>query len=596
MNRQFMLALAGAFILATAGAAAVPDEGDGRGPGGRVVVDERSNDPHARPAGTRYPDNGAAHFRSVLAAREAMRSGDCAAALPRLERAADAYPDNGDLWGLMGLCYKRTQDWHAAVGAFENALALGVTVWEIGLNPNDIMIEIAGAHARAGEREAALGWLARGLEARFDEQPDLADRADFASLRDDPEFRALAGLSDPAVTGRDAQWRADIRLLQRQIRRLHADPYRYITADALDTWFEDLLNAVPRLDDADITAQLDLIVGRLGAGHDLFWPVAADRGALLPFAVKFYVFSDGIYIIDAADPDLVGARVEAFGDTPAEVALAAVVEAFPGDNAMEALWMAPRHLAQAHTLEALGVVDDADDVPLTLVLNGERHIVRPQRRAFTPMSPALVPPRDTEAPLYLTRWDENAWMADLPDIDALYIQYKRVMDSDGESFAAFTGRLHARLAERAPAHLILDLRHSPGGNGYLTPALVRELAGFRASAGPQSLFVIIGRNTFSASQNMITDLDRFADPVFVGEPSGSRPNALSESGNFRLPYSGLSGYLSSQYHQQSWPEDHRIWIAPDIPVALSSADFFAGRDPALGAIEAFLSHRQEPSR
>ena len=83
---------------------------------------------------------------------------------------------------------------------------------------------------------------------------------------------------------------------------------------------------------------------------------------------------------------------------------------------------------------------------------------------------------------------------------------------------------------------------------------------------------------------MITDLDRLAEPVFVGEPSGSRPNALSESGNFKLPYSGLSGSLASQLHQQSWPEDHRIWIPPDIPVGLTSEEFFAGRDPALEAI------------
>lgn len=596
MFRQFILALAIASVLVPIDAGARVPPGDGRSSDGRLLADERSNNPHARPAGTQYPEDAAAHFLAVMAAREAVRAGDCAAALPRLQRAADAYPDNGDVWGLLGLCYKRTEEWHAAIGAFEQALALGLTVWDTGLNPNDIMVEIAGAHARAGEREAALDWLTRGLEARFDEQPDLEGREDFASLRDDPEFRALAGLSDPAVTGRDAQWRADIRLLHRQIRRLHADPYRYVSAEALNARFEALLDAVPALDDADITAQLDLIVGSLGAGHDLFWPVSPDRGALLPFVVKFYVFSDGIYIIDAADPALVGARVEAFGDTPADAALAAVVAAFPGDNAMEALWMAPRHLAQAHTLEALGLVADADDVALTLSLDGERFLVRPERRAFTPMSPALVPPRDADAPLYLTRWNENAWLQPVPELDALYVQIKLVMDSETESLAAFTERLHARLAQDAPARLILDLRHSPGGNGYLTPPLVRELVGFRASAGPQSLFVIIGRNTFSASQNMITELDRFADPVFVGEPSGSRPNALSESGQFRLPYSGISGYLSSQYHQQSWPEDHRIWIAPDIPVALSSADFFAGRDPALDAIEAFLSYRQEPSQ
>ncbi len=78
--------------------------------------------------------------------------------------------------------------------------------------------------------------------------------------------------------------------------------------------------------------------------------------------------------------------------------------------------------------------------------------------------------------------------------------------------------------------------------------------------------------------------------VTVGEPSGSRPNALSESGNFVLPFSRLSGFLASQLHQHSWPEDHRIWIAPDVPVGLSSDDFFAGHDPALDAIKALINY------
>lgn len=39
-----------------------------------------------------------------------------------------------------------------------------------------------------------------------------------------------------------------------------------------------------------------------------------------------------------------------------------------------------------------------------------------------------------------------------------------------------------------------------------------------------ALFVIIGRNTFSAAQNSATLLDRHTHAVFVGEPTGSRPS------------------------------------------------------------------------
>ena len=51
-----------------------------------------------------------------------------------------------------------------------------------------------------------------------------------------------------------------------------------------------------------------------------------------------------------------------------------------------------------------------------------------------------------------------------------------------------------------------------------------------------------------------------------------------------MPYSKLMGLTSSQFHQDSGPEDHRIWIAPKIPVFLSSQNYFNASDPAMAAI------------
>jgi len=49
-------------------------------------------------------------------------------------------------------------------------------------------------------------------------------------------------------------------------------------------------------------------------------------------------------------------------------------------------------------------------------------------------------------------------------------------------------------------------------------------------------------------------------------------------------YSGLMGLISTQLHQDSKAEDNRKWIAPHIPVSLSSTDYFTGNDKALNNI------------
>lgn len=551
-----------------------------------------SNNAYARRAGTSFPADPAGYFSAVQSARKFLRNGRCDRAVPLLEGATREYADNGDIWALLGICRARVKEWTAAVSAYRQALELGFTPWDpdIGFNPNDMMIEIAKSYARAGEKDRSLTWLRRGLELRFDERPDVAEAPEFASLLGNPEFVKLAGLAPGRTLTRDEQYRYDIACLRQHVAQLHADPDHHTSAATLDQMLSDLWSAVPELSDEEITARLDLFVGALGAGHDLFFPVSAGRGALLPFALKLYLFTDGLYIIDAYDPELIGARIDAFGQTPAEDAYEIVARAFPGDNDMQARWMAVRHLTQAYTLEALGVVEDQAYASLTITDgNGVQRGITPERRAFTPFTPALKPPPGVPAPLYLSRLNRNYWMRHLDQLDALYVQINAVVDEEDETLADFAARVGEEAQKPGVRNLILDLRHSPGGNGYLTRPVLRQLIRFDASPAKDRLYVLIGRNTFSASQNMITDLDRLSEPLFVGEPSGSRPNALSESGAFRLPYSGLSGYLASQLHQHSWPEDHRIWIAPDLPVGLTSEDFFAGRDPSLEAVSSLIT-------
>lgn len=551
-----------------------------------------TNESHGKRASIEFPEKPSEYFFRVRSGREMLRNGDCAGAVALLEQATGEYSDHGNVWGLLAKCRAEIGEWEGAAEAYKEALKLGVKPWDsdLDLNPNDMMISIAGVYAQAGNQKKSLAWLRRGLVAHYDERPYIAEAPEFANLRADDEFGKLVGVKPNGTRSRNEEWLYDIDFLREQVVMLHADPDHHTHAAELENMLSSLSTDVPNLSDEQVTARIDLFIGALGAGHDLFWPVYPDRGAMLPFALKIYLFTDGIYIIDAYDPELIGSRIDLFGETPAATAYEIVANAFPGDNDMEARWMGVRHLTQAYTLEALGIIDDAEIATLTVTdKTGAQRIITPERRGFTSMSPALKAPPDVSVPLYLSRMEENYWTQQLDDLSALYVQLKNVANVEDESIAEFAERMSREAAGPDIRNLILDLRHSPGGNGYLTPPLLRKLIHFEASSVENRLFVIIGRNTFSASHNLITDLDWIAEPIFVGEPSGSRPNTLSESGNFVLPFSRLSGYLSSQFHQQSWPEDHRIWIAPDLPVGLSSKDHFAGRDPALEAIATFIA-------
>ena len=80
------------------------------------------------------------------------------------------------------------------------------------------------------------------------------------------------------------------------------------------------------------------------------------------------------------------------------------------------------------------------------------------------------------------------------------------------------------------------------------------------------------------------------EAIFVGEPTGSSPQFYGEDTHFRLPYSGLTGSISSRWFQNRFiSDDERPWIGPDIVAELTLDDVRNGRDPALEAIRQYLA-------
>jgi hypothetical protein len=85
-----------------------------------------------------------------------------------------------------------------------------------------------------------------------------------------------------------------------------------------------------------------------------------------------------------------------------------------------------------------------------------------------------------------------------------------------------------------------------------------------------NLFVVVGRHTLSARIMLATEIEQNTHAVFVGEPTGSRPNFVGQDVGLRLPFSGMRGSLSDLYWQSS-----------------SATLCKANRDPALEAILAY---------
>ncbi len=382
-------------------------------------------------------------------------------------------------------------------------------------------------------------------------------------------------------------WSADIDTLLLLMKSQHyvyrSKPLpQQLLADAAS-----LKTKVAQYSDERMLNELERLMFYMHDGHSYILPVATKVQAFF-LPVQFYIFSDGVYIIDAAEPykNLIGCKVL----TIQNVAVAKLVNDMNyfihQDNRYTVLWFAPSVLRFRGLYEAYGLAAGSPAVQMNLVNQNKKKIT--QNVSFIPAAnfhgiPKLIPSQvagNTPPPLYLSNVADNFWFTLLQQKKVLYFQFNQVQDKDNVSIALFSTKLDSALQRTKPTLFIIDVRHNNGGNLELLPPLVDVIKKFESKNPGSKIIVITGRNTFSAGQVFISLLDKDTHALFAGEPSSSSPNFVGEGNYISLPYSGAMGSISNKYHE-TIPGDKRKWIEPVYPVSLSSIAYFKNQDPVM---------------
>jgi C-terminal processing protease CtpA/Prc len=386
-----------------------------------------------------------------------------------------------------------------------------------------------------------------------------------------------------------AQWQADVRFLGDELPKRHRNAFHRVTKEEFEATVKSVYDAVPSLSEDEIIAGLMKIVAKVHDGHTSILARPYFRSGVYP--IGFYLFSDGLYVRKATAnyADMLGGKVLRVGKMSSVDALKALGQVSFADNEMGVNEFAPMLMSVPEILSGLKIVDDKQKLEVVVEKDGkQRTFTVAPTGTFDMLLHGLPEAVDAAAktsdtPLYLRDPRNIYWFEYLKDQKILYVKHNEIGSKQDEPVDAFYKRVFDFVEANPVDKFVLDLRNNGGGNNGLNVPVVVSLIKSKINKRGK-LFVITGRETFSAAQNLVNQIEKYTEAIFVGEPTAGHPNHYGDNRPFELPNSKLTVRASTLWWQDLDPRDAREWTAPEIAAELSFADYKNGKDPALQAV------------
>lgn len=390
-----------------------------------------------------------------------------------------------------------------------------------------------------------------------------------------------------------AEWQEDLRFLQKTVHKEYPFLFKKVTAAAFDTEVEKFYSKIPLMEEHEIRVGLTRMVSLFEYGHSQvpFSTIAED--AVLP--LNLYVFEDGIFVegVQKGNEKALGAKVVKVGNMSIAEALIAIRPVVPAENDQYFKGYGLRFLTVPAVLHAQGVIPEySNTIVLTLEKEGTifEHSFTAiplsemsKQYGFTVPNEKWVSVREQqETPLFLKHLKDKLYFFEVVEgTKTLYVRQSSVFSDEKESLQDFYKRLFKFIDTNDIDKLVYDVRLNGGGNNYNNKPLIKGIMARPNINKRGSLFYIIGRNTYSACQNLTNEIENYTEAILVGEPTSENENFYGDSRKVTLPNSNINAYLSYAWWQDKSQWDGRKWTPPHIGKAMTFDEYVTNTDAVL---------------
>jgi hypothetical protein len=376
--------------------------------------------------------------------------------------------------------------------------------------------------------------------------------------------------------------------------------------------FQEIRVSAGRMSDAEFELAIAELAALSDNGHSTLyashWAEKFNR-----LAVRFYFADDGFFVADAQPgfEQFLDRKVETLdGKTLAE--LREISDTYQNGTEGYRDQTLYYFIESPEILQAAGVGKSATETVLTFA-DGETATIPLSSGWPAPEGVWTILPQAREIelnkagrvsgdPLYLQSPDDFYRVKTMPELDAVYIQFRANVDFNREiDMYEATRSTIEELQQQKPQYVIVDERFNLGGDLNTTRDLMETLPHI---VGPDGrVFVITSGRTFSAGIASVGYLKQAGGErvTIVGKPVGDRLEFWAEGDPIELPQAGAYVGVATERHNYmtGCPEDdchgsiqlHPISIdnlRPDIRPEFTYGDLVSGRDPYLDAIKGLI--------
>ncbi len=368
---------------------------------------------------------------------------------------------------------------------------------------------------------------------------------------------------------------SDLDVYAKTIAQNHVSPFTCISK-------ADFFAGIEKLKEGAATTDIDhLLIAWLQLNariHDEHTNILYENMVRDRFPFNCYWFEEGIVITKTNADNLkhLFSKVVAINNMPINEVVERIRTIVPDTNFASLKDNISRYLFDPYVLHGLGITNSRSYIVFTL-LNLKNDTVK--------ITPAPADVRDIH---FLTGFDKNTFLRSsiqqrygyrFTDTgNCLYFKYASCMNDKRYPFKALRQRMEEDIDDRKPKKIIIDLRDNGGGRPSLLGPFITYL-----NSLPQnkkgSIYVLVGRKTFSAAILNTVQLKNETYATIIGEPTSGSVTHFGSVKFMKLPETHITIMYSTQYVATS--ETYDGSLRPDVLIPERFADYSSGFDAAV---------------